>query len=144
MSPRLALLIIGYGNALRGDDGAGIRAATMIAARDSPIRVIVTHQLTPELAEDIARAAQVVFVDAYAAKEPGAKLRIERIGADDAHSVPGHHGDPARLLALVGRLGGSVPDAWVVGIPAFRFATGETISPETAQRIDEAVALFGE
>ena len=47
-------LIIGYGNDLRSDDGAGIRAATMIAARDLAARVIACQQLTPELADDIA------------------------------------------------------------------------------------------
>ena len=147
MPPRATLLIIGYGNALRGDDGAGIRAATMIAERlpkSRHLRVMVSHQLTPELVDDIAVASQVVFIDACAAGERNAKLHIERIGCDEQDDGLGHHADPARLLGLVGRLGGSVPEAWVVGIPAFCFAAGESISPETAQRIDDAVALFSE
>ena len=137
-------LIIGYGNDLRSDDGAGIRAATMIAARDLAARVIACQQLTPELVDDIAAAAQVVFIDAYAADERGARLRIERIGNGDMSRAQGHRGDPAALLDLARRLNGRAPEAWVVGIPAYCFDAGEAISRATAQRIDEVVAWFGE
>ena len=137
-------LIIGYGNDLRSDDGAGIRAATMIAARDLPARVITCQQLTPELVDDIAAAAQVVFIDAYAADECGARLRIERIGDGDMSRAQGHRSDPASLLDLARWLNGRVPEAWVVGIPAYCFDAGEVISRATAQRTDEVVAWFGE
>lgn len=142
-------LIIGYGNDLRSDDGAGIRAAELIATQsrpDSRAHVIITHQLTPDLADDIAAAGQVFFVDAYRARAPGATLRVEKITADLAGATRalGHHGDPAGLLRLAKRLFGSSPAAWLVGIPAYDFAAGETISPETLQMIDAAVALIGE
>ena len=47
------------------------------------------------------------------------------------------------LLRLADRLYGKRPDAWVVGIPAFNFDIGESVSPATLHRIDEAVALLG-
>jgi hydrogenase maturation protease len=140
----VARLIIGYGNDLRSDDGAGIRVATMIAARDLKTRVITCHQLTPELADDIALAEQVVFIDAYSADEHGARLRVERLSDGDVGCAQGHRGDPAALLALARRLNGRVPDAWVVGVPAYCFDAGETISRATAQRIDEVAAWFGQ
>lgn len=136
-------LIIGYGNELRCDDGAGVRAARMIAARNLPARVIACHQLTPELVDDIAAVAQVVFVDAYATDERGARLRIERIGDGTMDRASGHRSDPTSLLDLARELYGSIPDSWVVGIPAYRFEAGEAISYATAQRIDEVVAWFG-
>ena len=142
-------LVIGYGNDLRSDDGAGIRAAEMIAEQTTPAsrsRVIITHQLTPDLADDIAAAEQVIFVDAYLARAPGAKLRVEKVTAELAGSARalGHRGDPAGLVRLADRLFGASPEAWLVGIPAYSFAAGETISPETLQMIAEAVALIGE
>ena len=140
----VARLLIGYGNDLRSDDGAGIRAATMIAARDLKTRVITCQQLTPELADDIAAAAQVVFIDAYAADENGARLRVERLGDGDVGCAQGHRSDPASLLTLASRLNGRAPEAWVVAIPAYCFDAGEAISHATAQRIDEVVAWFGE
>ena len=140
------MLVIGYGNDLRSDDGAGVRAATILAAQSLPLRVVIATQLTPDLAEDIASAAQVVFVDAYPAPESGASLRVEKIFGDEAEkpSVMGHYGNPAALLHLAEELFGASPDAWMVGIPAYSFIAGETISPETSYWIDEAVALIGE
>lgn len=153
LSPRLSArmpfpseaLVIGYGNDLRSDDGAGVRVAKILAARSPQSQVIIARQLTPDLADDIATAAQVVFVDAYAARKNDAKLRIDKISDDHpcTASALGHHGDPAGLMHLADELFGKTPDAWVVGIPAFSFAAGETISPETLRGISEAVALIG-
>ena len=140
-------VVIGYGNDLRSDDGAGIHVATRLAAQSPQSQVIVTHQLTPDLAEDIATAEQVIFVDAYAAHESNARLRIDKISGNHscnshAPSALGHHGAPQGLMHLAHQLFGKTPDAWVVGIPAFCFDAGETISPETLHRINEAVALI--
>ena len=138
-------LVIGYGNVLRSDDGAGVIAATRLAEQSSPPRVIAAQQLTPDLAENIASAAQVVFVDAYAADQRDAGLRVARIanGAIQPAPVLDHHADPAVLLRLADNVYGKRPTAWVVGIPAFNFDIGESVSPATLHRIDEAVALLG-
>ncbi len=54
------VLVIGYGNSLRRDDGAGlILAAGLVDAwrtHDLPASLITAHQLSPELADDIARS----------------------------------------------------------------------------------------
>lgn len=144
-APLNSTLVIGFGNALRGDDGAGIRAATLVAEQSPSLRVIATQQLTPDLADDIASAAQLVFVDAYAAPDAGAGLRVERVFGDgaDGGSVAAHQASPAVLLQLTKAIFGTVPETWVVGIPAYSFAVGEVISPETLQSIDEAAALIG-
>ena len=54
-------LVIGYGNPLRGDDGFGCSAAGLLAAdpRLDGATVLGRHQLTPELATDIAGASLV-------------------------------------------------------------------------------------
>lgn len=154
------LLVIGYGNALRGDDGAGPCAAQRIGARSAgerrgvALRTLAVHQLLPELVDDIARAERVVFIDAYLANEAdeaneAAPLRVEAVEAVDAvdavdaraeAGMPSvHASSPAALLALCARLYARVPPACVVGIPAYDFAPGAAISPRTAQRIEEAV-----
>ena len=138
-------LIIGFGNGLRSDDGAGIRAATLIAEQSPTLRVIATQQLTPDLAEDIASATQLVFLDAYAAPEAGASLRVERVFGDGVGSASAvaHHASPAALAQLAKAVFGTAPEVWIVGIPAYSFAAGEVISPGTLHSIDEAVALIG-
>lgn len=138
-------LVIGYGNVLRSDDGAGVIAATRLAEQSSTRQVIAVQQLTPDLAENIASAAEVVFVDAYAADQRDAGLRVESLSRGDTQpsAALDHHADPAALLRLADRLYGKRPTAWVIGIPAFRFDIGESVSPATLHRIDEAVALLG-
>ena len=59
------ILIVGYGNPLRFDDGLGWRAAEELSQRLSPpeieVEVIVRHQLTPELADNVRNAEAVFF-----------------------------------------------------------------------------------
>ena len=141
--PGDALLVIGYGNELRGDDGAGVRAAELFAERCPAARVIVVPQLTPELAEGVAAAARVVFIDAYAASESYAPLRVERLMPNAASAAPlfAHRGDPAVLIALCSRLYAHFPETWVLGIPAFCCTAGASLSCATLRRIDDAVAF---
>ncbi|MGB7620863.1 MAG: hydrogenase maturation protease, partial [Terriglobia bacterium] len=59
------ILVIGYGNTLRGDDGAGPRVAEMIARRFPQVDSLVLHELQPELAEAVSGYEEVIFVDAH-------------------------------------------------------------------------------
>src|ERR1043165_3956952 len=65
LNSQLPLLVIGYGNELRGDDAAGPEVARSIAELQLPgVEVLVRPILTPELADNVAQAATVIFVDA--------------------------------------------------------------------------------
>ena len=67
------VLVVGYGNSLRGDDGIGWHAAGLLVTdpRLAGARVLAQHQLVPELAADISQASLVVLVDAAAEGHPG-------------------------------------------------------------------------
>ena len=67
------IVIVGYGNPLRSDDGLGWRVAEELSRRLSPpeVEVIVRHQLTPELADDVRNADAVFFIDAARVGQPG-------------------------------------------------------------------------
>lgn len=136
-------LVIGWGSELRGDDAAGRCVAARVSGWALPgVESRALHQLTPELAEAIARAARVVFVDAYPAAGPEDDVRCVPVGAAPAVAGPGlgHHGDPAGLLKLSLFLYGRQPRAWVVGVPAYSFALGAQLTPRTAQAVEGAVA----
>ena len=79
--PRDDVLVIGYGNALRGDDAVGLRAAERLAAdgRLPGARIDACHQLTPELAADIAAARLVVLVDARENGGTAGDVRLEQV-----------------------------------------------------------------
>lgn len=121
------VLIIGYGNTLRRDDGVGVYVAEHLAARRRPgLRILACHQLTPDLAEPISRAAAVVFIDA-AVGQPR-QVRMRRIRPMAAAPFLAHASSPARLLGLARTLFGRYPSAWLLTIPAEDFGLGEGFS----------------
>ena len=126
------VLVIGYGNPLRSDDGLGQVIAERVAesARSEAINVIVAHQLTPELAEPISRATLVIFVDA-AADMPAGRIKVAPVVAD-AHGAAGslgHHCDPPRLLATAEKLYGRAPEAWAIFVGGASWDLAESLSP---------------
>ena len=136
-----AALIIGYGDTLRSDDGAGPRVAELFAATDG-VAVRIRGQLVPELADDMRGRNVVVFVDAAATLAPGA-VAVRRLTTTDAPAAPGltHHASPERLLLITERLYGARPAGFLVTIGAASFALGEDLSPLVAAGLPEAAAL---
>lgn len=131
-------LVLGYGNALRGDDGAGPELAARVAAWNLPeVTALAVPQLTPELAAHLAGCDGVVFVDARAGGEEVelTPLRVEPQPAD-----PGHLGRPAGLLALAHSVYGATPAAWVLTMPGVEFGLGTKFSPVTRAALDAAEA----
>lgn len=132
------LLVIGYGNTLRRDDGVGPKVAEAIESQKLPgVRVIVCHQLTPELAELISQSRAVVFVDADAKAKGEVKLR--EIEAGDAGQILAHATDPRSLLGLARQLFGRNPKAWSLAIPVEDLGFGDGLSPRAAAGSEIAV-----
>jgi hydrogenase maturation protease len=138
-------LVVGYGNALRMDDGLGWHAAELLA--DDPrldgTAVLARHQLTPELALDFSRATFVVLVDASHGPLPGT-FTIERVEhAGGTGTTWSHHLNPASLVALAHELYGRAPDVYLVSVGAASLEIGDQLSPllEAAlPRVVDAVA----
>ena len=126
------VLVIGYGNPLRGDDGLGQVIAARIAetARPEAIGVVVAHQLTPELAEPISRSDLVIFVDA-AVDVPAGQIKVVPIIADarEAPGTLGHHCGPSQLIAAAQDLYGHSPEAWAIVVGGASWDYAESLSP---------------
>ena len=137
------MLVIGYGNDLRSDDGAGRAVADAIAGRALPgVEVRSMSQLTPELSLEIAGRHTVVFVDADV---DATELRTRKVVAGSAGDrVMTHHGDPATLLELTSTVGEAPAEAFVVSIPATNLEMGFEFSPPTAKAVVEAVDFIVE
>lgn len=124
-------LVIGYGNLLRGDDAVGQLVAEAVAGwRMRGVQALALHQLTPELAESLARARAVIFVDAYSTLE-GEGVRIQPLAQTAGSGAMGHTGDPLTLLALAQAAFGGQPPAWWVLVPGQQFELGAPLSPAT-------------
>jgi hydrogenase maturation protease len=141
---RSDILIIGYGNEIRGDDGAGLRVAEALEALRLPgLRVIACHQLTPDLAEPLADARAAFFADARPADE-GAPIEVFPVLPEAKGGFSLHSGSPAGLLALAQALYGRCPPAWCVAIPAVDFELGETLTETARHGVAAAVAAIQE
>jgi hydrogenase maturation protease len=122
------MLIIGYGNSLRGDDAFGIRAAERIPG------ALAVHQLTPELMDPIARADRVLFLDAAAEGAPG-QIRRRRV-EPRAQGAFTHHVTPEALLAGALALYGRAPEAEIITICGANFSLSDRLSPEVEAALD--------
>ncbi len=133
------VLVVGYGSTLRGDDAVGWRAAELLGAdpRLPGVEVLARQQLTPELAEDLSRAALVVLVDAR--EQPGAAgaVSVGRVAPARGRAPWSHRLDPAALLALCAELYGPPPPVFLVSVGAASFGAGEPLSPPVRRALPE-------
>ena len=160
----MKVLLIGYGNPLREDDGIGWRVVEEIERQQavdknlqssifdpssSPRQVLqclATHQLLPELAEEVGEAALVIFVDASVEGEPGTVAVRELVPVAQEIGAFTHHFDPAGLLGYARDLYGRFPRAYLVTITAVSLGYGEGLSeavagalPEVMQHIEKLI-----
>lgn len=137
------VLVVGYGNPLRTDDGAGPAVAERVAAdpRMRGVDVRSAHQLTPELAVDAASASLLVLVDAAEGPAPG-EVRVRRVEAsDDADPSMTHHLEPQSLLGLARGLFGAAPPTVVVSIGVRSLEVGEQLSREVEAGVADATRV---
>jgi hydrogenase maturation protease len=136
------ILIIGYGNPLRGDDAFGWRVAERLLElnHDPAVEILCLHQLTPELMDPLSRADFAIFIDACAGGKPGAiaERRIEAGAAGTASFT--HHAAPEALLAGARTLYGQAAEAVMISVAGADFSFGSELSPAVSGRLDEVVA----
>jgi hydrogenase maturation protein HypF len=144
------VILIGYGNTLRGDDGAGQRVAATVAEWDLPnVRSIAVHQLLPELSESLAATQLAIFVDVYLADtdqgiqvhclHPNSHLSNHTRQVSNSRPAVGHTADPRSLLALTQAVYGTTPLSWWILIPVVQFEFGEQLSAIAEQGIHNAL-----
>jgi len=148
-------LVVGYGNDLRSDDGVGQRVAEVVAAWEIlnvrshgvyEVKSLAIHQLTPELAANLADVDFAIFVDACE-QITSKEVQVITIETDPTSTLAAHSADPRSLLALTQAVYGRVPQAWWVLIPGENFELGDRLSPlaETGMAIalEEIAQLLG-
>ena len=152
--PRLkktGCLILACGNTLRSDDGIGPRLAKWAAGRfrdDFGVRVLARQQWTPDLAEEIAAADSVLFVDSSIDSAPGRvsliPVAMNKTGFDGARHGPAtHQFDPAYLLALAHELYGSLAEhAMILTVGAGSMELGETFSDAVEAALPRACGVL--
>lgn len=129
-------LVLACGNALRSDDGLGPWLARWIDdhyGQREGLRVLARPQWSVELAETVAAAQQVLFLDCALANEstsPGEILFSTVYPATQPPALLTHHLDAEDLLALAQALYGRHPArAQLLAVGAGSLALGEGFSP---------------
>ena len=139
------VLVVGYGNPLRGDDGVGGRVAEEVAAvlPAPPVSVLTVQLLTPELADPISRSDLLILIDAAAEGPPG-EVRCFPIAAGSATAaslaIGTHEVTLDRLLGMAQELFGHCPPAHIVTIAGESFDVSETLTPTVEAAAAEALA----
>jgi hydrogenase maturation protease len=132
---QVRILILACGNTLRSDDGIGPWLAQWAQekfAANPAIRVIERQQWTPDLAEDIAQAAAVLFIDCSIQQAPGEVLLTEvQPTAPDSQMT--HHISAEQLLAVARDLYNAHPS---------HASLGETFSQPVFNAIPQACDLL--
>jgi hydrogenase maturation protease len=135
------ILVVGYGNPMRSDDGVGWQVAVDLfrANRCPDVEVLPSHQLTPELAPAVSRAETVIFIDCARGNSPGEMLcREVRVESTPASFT--HHVTPSALLTLSSELFGACPRAYLLSIQGENYAPGESFSAVVAACIPDLKA----
>lgn len=121
----MAALVVAVGNTLRGDDGVAHRVADLLGAHPG-VEVRRVHQLTPELAEEMARATTVVFVDADVQASAAC---LERLTATPQSAPITHTMTPNAVVMLATRLYEFQGEAFLCHVPAQDFTAGGPLTP---------------
>lgn len=155
--PHNRKLIIGYGNIDRQDDGVAWHVLDRLleqlghppvdpfeqpAIECSPwLTILYALQLTPEMAELIAKFDQVCYVDAHtgAIKEP---LHVEKLIAENVNSPFTHHLPPAASLYLAQTIINKQIDGLLVSIQGHEFGFDRSLSPTTSELAEQAIIMI--
>src|ERR1035441_4735156 len=122
------LLVIGYGNTLRRDDGVGPKVADAVDALTLPgVHALACPLLTPELADPVSPARVPIFVEA--AGEAPRAVQMRNPAPADTSQIMAHSASPATLLALARDVFGHAPEAWLLTIPAENHVHREELPP---------------
>lgn len=112
-APRV--LVIGYGNPARGDDGLGPALAERLEQLDLPgVTVDADYQLSIEHAALAAEHDVVVFADATTRGD--APFTLARLHPDGGEAFTTHAVSPAQVLHLASACFGATPKGYVLAI----------------------------
>jgi hydrogenase maturation protease len=134
------VVIFGYGNSQRGDDGLAHVALDCLqsAYPSGEVEFIRGPQLLPEHAAPASQADVLIFVDASQTGTSG-EIRIERVEADGTFPSPSHHLSPSAFLTLLQEVFGVAPQAYLATLRGECFEIGEGLSPQTARLVPALV-----
>ena len=145
--PSRPILIYGYGNPGRQDDGLGIALVEQLeiwakAAGMAGLVFDSNYQLNAEDALAVAECRAVVFVDAT--KETKAPFEFLKLAPQSKIAFSTHAMSPEAVLALADELYGARPPAWLLAIRGYEWEPNEPPTPAALANLAAACAYLQE
>ncbi len=137
----LRVLVLGYGNPGRQDDGLGPAAAAVLEELGLPrVTVASDYLLNIEDAADAAEHDWVLFLDAAeAGPEP---FSVREVAPADELAFTSHIVKPEVILGICRKHLGRTPRAWLVGIRGYEFELEEGLTEGARGNLDATVAYL--
>ncbi|HEY3311278.1 MAG TPA: hydrogenase maturation protease [Anaerolineales bacterium] len=150
------MLLMGYGNPDRQDDGVAWHILSAYAAKlglpaplsyedefplNDDLDFAFHLQLTPEMAEDISQYEQVCFVDAHTGDIP-VPVRLIEVESEFQRSPFTHHLTAQSLLSMCETIYNKKPRAALISVRGYQFGFARELSARSRALVPEAVALI--
>lgn len=147
-----AVLVVGIGNVLLGDEGLGVHVARSLEAMQGSLpenlHVLEAGTALFDVLAEMARYPCVILVDAVrAGREPGTVYRADGLAeiASSGESRPAvslHELDLSQTLRMAELLGYLPAQLSLLGAEPASMALGTQLSPPLAQAAEKIVALL--
>lgn len=135
------ILVLGYGNPGRGDDGLGPALAERIESLDlAGVTVDAAYQLNIEDAAAVADHDMVVLVDA--AVKGSEPFSVRRVTPAADITFTSHLVSAESILAISQDSFGKVPECWLIGIRGYEFDLYEVISEKAERNLAAAFSFI--
>ena len=142
MTTPKSVLLIGYGNPGRLDDGLGPALAETVEKMKLPnLTIDIDYQLIVDDAAMIAQHDVVIFADASTdGPEP---FFFETVTPRPALGFSSHSMEPQTVMALAAQLFDRAPQGYALGIRGYQFNEfGEKISQQAQQNLKQALQFI--
>ena len=145
-APTASTLVVGLGNLLRADDGAGARVAQALAAQELPadVEIVEGGTLGLDLVNLMEGRRRVILVDAAEmGRTPGEFVRfgldeVSLLGTDQYISV---HAAGLRDALLLAQVLGALPEELVIfGVQPGSLEWHDALSPAVEERLPHLIA----
>lgn len=135
------VLILGYGNPGRQDDGLGPAVATKIDGLGWPnVTAHDNYQLNIEDAMDVAEHDVVWFVDA--ARIGPSPYDVRDVSPASAVEFSSHIVRPETILAIARECYGGSPEAFLLAIRGYEFEFIEALTPGAVDNLRAALVML--
>jgi hydrogenase maturation protease len=135
------ILILGYGNPGRQDDGLGPAAVSEIESMGLPnLTAFDNYQLNIEDAMDVATHDIVWFIDA--AKSGASPYSVRSVSPSSTIEFTSHIVRPEVILAIARQCYGGSPQAFLLAIRGYEFEFTEALTAGARDNLDAALVML--